>query len=213
MKKLLMGVGLATVLLASNAFGVTLIQVVGNCGKFNNGSDTNAAVTGSFTCPTAAALGITGTITGEFVVYDSDFSNPDTLTETAVTNWAFTASPLSGIAFGADTTTSTEGTGAGSGTSTTATSSMGNAFQAAVLDSFGNLIKAGFDNTVSTPFGTVTANYTNQSTVGTAVGLTGYLQVVYQGSNLVVGTPEPISMVLFGSGLIAISVLRRRKSS
>jgi hypothetical protein len=205
MKKLFMGMGVATVFLAANAFGVT-IEVVGACGSFANTAQNNSPLTGTISCPSAAALGIVGTVTGEFIVYDSDFSNPNLATETAVTNWAFSGGALS---FATDTTTSTES----GGTSTPATSTGGHAFTLASLDSFNNLIKAGFDDTVTSSFGAISVNYTNTSTVNTAVALTGYAQIVYTGSNLTVTTPEPVSMALLGSGLVALSCLRRRKSN
>lgn len=206
MKKLLTGMSVAALFLAGSAFGTTM-QVVGSCGLFNNGYPQTTLIS-SFVCPSAASLGITGTITGETIVYDSDFSNANGLTETAVTNWSFVGGTLT---YGTDTTTSTESS-PGSGNSSPAVSSAGNTLVPAQLDSFGNLIKAGFNDTVASPYGAITANYTNQSTVGTAGALTGYVQVVYTGSNLTLTTPEPVTMLLLGSGLVAVSFLRRRKS-
>jgi len=208
MKKLLTGMGLATVLLAGNAFGA-LIEVVGSCGPTFINSPGTTQIQNSFSCPSAAALGINGTVTGEFIVYESGFSSAQGSAETDVTNWAFTGGTLG---FATDTTTNTE-TSPGSGTSAQAVSTAGNTFVGFQVDSFGNPIQPGFENTVTSPFSAITVNYTNQSTVGSSAVLTGYAEVVYSGSNLTLTTPEPVSMVLFGSGLVAVALVRRRKSN
>ncbi len=197
--KILAGLAFAAFMIAGNAFG-GVAYVVGTCGTFSNPAP-NSPLTGTWVCPTAASLGISGSLTvaSEFVSYDSDYSNGLNSSVTTVTKWAFSGA---GLAFAADTTTST-----GSGSSGPAVSSDGltlNPFQ--VLPP---VLLAGFYNNASS-FGTVTVNWTNSATVGSAIQATGYAQIVYD-YNTPNTSPEPVSMLLFGTGLLTLSLVGRKK--
>jgi hypothetical protein len=189
----------AACMLVGNASAATFF-VTGLCGSFSNSSPT--AITGQFICPTAASLGVTGSllpVTNETLVYASDYSNGITPSVVAVTNWTFSGATL---AFGADTTTAS-----GAANSTSIVSADGltlNAFQAGPPT-----ILAGFYD-VASAFGTITVNFTNSTTTGQAVATTGYAQILYSYS-VTSGTPEPVSMLLFGSGLLGVALIGRKK--
>jgi hypothetical protein len=195
------GLAFAAFMMVANVSAATM-YVVGTCGTFSNPAP-NSPLSGTWVCPTAASLGITGSITlaSEFVSYDSDYSNGLNASVTTVTKWSFTGA---GLAFATDTTTST-----GGGNSSPAISSDGLTLNPFV--SLPPVLLPGFYNNVGIPFGTVTVNWTNQATVGSAIQATGYAQIVYDYNTVVAGTPEPVSMLLLGSGLLAVSLIGRKK--
>jgi hypothetical protein len=197
--KVLAALAFAALMTVGSA-SATTYYVVGTCGSFNNPAP-NSPTTGSWTCPTAASLGITGalTVASEFINYSSDYSSGLAGAVTTVTNFSFSGATL---AFSTDTLTSTGGSNSNSATST-------DGLTINQLQSLPPIVLAGFYDVAST-FGTVTVNYTNQATQGSALQATGYAQVVYD-YNVTSGTPEPVSMLLFGSGLLAVSIVGRRK--
>jgi hypothetical protein len=197
--KVLAALAFAALMTVGSA-SATTYYVVGTCGSFNNPAP-NSPTTGSWTCPTAASLGITGalTVASEFINYNSDYSSGLAGIVTAVTNFSFSGATL---AFSTDTLTSTGGSNSNPATST-------DGLTINQLQSLPPIVLAGFYDVAST-FGTVTVNYTNQATQGSALQATGYAQVVYD-YNVTSGTPEPVSMLLFGSGLLAVSIVGRRK--
>ena len=67
---------------------------------------------------------------------------------------------------------------------------------------------AGFYDNVNSPFGTVTVNYT--TTITDASGLAGYVEVVYA-YNTTATTPEPVSLMLCGTGLLALALFAQRR--
>jgi hypothetical protein len=186
--KLFKSLALATLMIGSAS--ATTYYVVGTCGSFSNPNPT--PISGTFVCPTAAALGIIEnlTVASEFLIYDSDYSNGLSGSVTAVTNWTFSGATF---AFGSDTTTSTGGS-----SSSQAVSTDGLTFNAS--QSLPPTVLAGFYD-VASAFGTPTINWTNQTTSGSAVATTGYAQVVYD-YNVTSSTPEPVSMLLLGTGLV-----------
>lgn len=198
--KILAGVALAALMTMGSASAATFF-VAGICGSFSNPSP-NSPSTGTFVCPSAASLGVTGSLSvaSEFLVYNSDFSNGLTGTVQTVTNWSFSGATFT---FAADTTTSTGGSN-----STPAVSTDGLTLNP--LTNFPPIVIAGFYNTI-TGFGTPTVNWTNQATVGQAVQATGLAQIVYDYNVQSTGVPEPVSMVLFGGGLLALSIIGRKR--
>jgi len=200
--KIFAGLALAALSIGSSAFGATF-YVVGTCGSFNE-SFTNTPPdggSGTWVCPSAASLGVSGSLTvaSEFLVYDSDYSSGLSPTVTTVTNWTFSGATL---AWTTDTTTTTGTSGSNSYTSA----------QGATVNPLATLpptVLAGYYDTIS-GFGTPTVNWTTQATVGSALQGTGYAQVVYD-YNVTSATPEPFSMVLLGGGLLALSVVGRKK--
>jgi hypothetical protein len=200
--RILAGMALAALMLGGSASAATF-YVVGMCGNFNE-SNTNTPPnggSGSWICPSAASLGITGSLTvaSEFLVYDSDYSNGLSPAVTTVTNWSFSGATL---AWTTDTTTVTGTSGSNSYTSA----------RGATVNPLTNLppiVLAGYYDTIS-GFGTPTVNWTTQATVGSALQGTGYAEVVYD-YNVTSATPEPFSLVLLGGGLLALSVVGRKK--
>jgi hypothetical protein len=203
--KVLAALAFAAFMMVGSA-SATTYYVVGTCGTFSNAAP-NAALSGSWTCPSAASLGITGglTVASEFVNYSADYSNGLANNVTTVTNYSFSGA---GLAFSTDTLTSTGGSNSNGAVSTDGLTSN-------ILTTTpngwvsGGVVLAGFYDNAST-FGTVTVNYTNQATVGSALQATGYAQIIYD-YNVTSSTPEPVSMMLFGSGLLALSIVGRRK--
>jgi hypothetical protein len=200
--KILKAISFVAFALAINASAATY-YVVGTCGSFSNGFP-NPTTSGTWVCPTADSLGVNGglTVASEFLSYNSSYSSGLDSTVTTQTTWAFSGA---GFAFNADTTTSTGGSVANPAVST-------DGLTLNPLTSLPPTVLAGFYNTVST-FGTPTVNWTNQATTGSALQATGYAQVVYD-YNIVqtTGTPEPVSILLLGAGLLVLSQVKRKAS-
>jgi hypothetical protein len=221
--KIFAGIAVAGLMIVGNAFGAATF-IAGNCYTagnafgFSNPSP-NGVITGTWVCPSFASLetafGISNSnivLASEFVNYNSDYSNGEAASVTVVSNYALSGAAL---AFLSDTLTST-----GSGNSSPAVSTDGltplNGVNPAIP--VGNhlnsgdptVLLGGFYDNVTGAFGTVTINFTNQATVGSAVQTTGYAQVVYD-YNVTSATPEPVSMALFGGGLLALSLIGRKK--
>jgi hypothetical protein len=193
----------AALTIAGSASAATYYQV-GFCGNFSEPFTTTPPNSGSGTwvCPSAAALGITGplSVAGEFIVYDSDYSSGLSPTVTTATNWGF-----SGVtaAWASDTTTVT-----GTNSSNSNVSSQGAPFNP-LTNAFGPTVLAGFYDTVS-GFGTPTINWTTQATVGDALSGTGYAEVVYAYNVTDTGAPEPLSMLLAATGLLLVFAARTK---
>jgi len=215
--KIFAGLALAGVMVVGQASAATF--VAGNCYQtgnvfgFNNGAP-QSSLSGSLVCPSAASLGITGSlvVASEFINYYSDYSNGEATTVSISTQWSFSGA---GLQLLTDTTTVTGGSN-----STPATSaSNGGGVQvinpAIPVDNKQNvsdpgILLQGFYDNVTGAFGAVTVNFTNFANSGSAVQATGYAQVVYDYNNTS-ATPEPVSMVLFGAGLLGVSLIGRKK--
>jgi hypothetical protein len=195
MRSIILAFFLALILIAS--VSANPVEVVGLCGFFDNPYP-NSTASGSFTCPTAASLGITD-VTSEYVVYDSDYSNGVAASVNIQTMWSFSGVTL---AFSSDTTTVT-----GSSSSTGVVSSDGLALNAFVAGP--PSVLAGFYDVV-TSLGTPTVSYSNAAFRGAALQATGYAEVVYVSSPV----PEPnmIPMVAAAASLLAVCWFRGRKS-
>jgi len=191
--KFFAGLALAGLMVVGHASAATF-YVSGLCGFIN------AAGSGSFVCPTYASLGGTTALASEFLVEDSNYALGVGGAGSLITNFAYTGGPASTTS---DTVTSTGAAGFG-GTPTSASLGALNPPNA------GTGALAGFYDTVNSPFGTVTVNYTTTANAF-AQGISGYVQVVYD-YNVVqtTGTPEPVSMLLFGTGLLGLSMIGRR---
>jgi hypothetical protein len=209
--KILAGLAFAAFMMVAPS-SAAVYYVIGNCGSFNNPAP-NSLISSTWVCPSFASLdvGRTDTLASEFIAYSADFSTPESTAVTTVTNFGFAGVTAQ---FGADTTTSTCGGGCALG-SAGPVSTDGLTSNAGTTTPMGwqtgGFVNPGFYDTVS-GFGTPTVTYTNQATQGQALQTTGFAQVIYdynftQSSS----TPEPISMVLFGGGLLAVSLVGRKK--
>ena len=135
-------------------------------------------------------------VTGEYIVYNSEYSNGLLPNVSITTNWVF-----SGVTagFSTDTTTST-----GNSNSNPAVSTDGLTLNPFLLGP--PFVLAGFYDTV-TGFGTPTVSYQNQAVDGFALDATGYAEVVYVSSP----TPEPAMIPVVGGALLALCFYRRKK--
>jgi hypothetical protein len=141
-----------------------------------------------------------GTVTSEEILYYSDYSNGLSTTVDVTTLFTF-----SGFAANASDTL----TSLGGSNSTPATSGDGASFSP--LNPGPPVTIAGFINAYTLPTDVVTINYTNTCVSGCAVAQTGIAQLVFSYTPAVVGSPEPGSMMLLGSGLLAAGLLGRKK--
>src|SRR5579863_3671872 len=99
----------ALLLLLSGTAGASTLYYTGLCGEFFAGVTSNT-LSGTWECPTAAALGVAAPVSAEFLVYDTDYSSGLAASVTTVTNWTFGGA---GFAFPTDTTTVTGASSSG----------------------------------------------------------------------------------------------------
>jgi hypothetical protein len=207
--KILAGLALAAFMMVGDA-SAAVYYVASVCGSFSSGANgSNPVVSGTWVCPSAATLGVTGSLSvaSEFLAYSSDYSNGEVTPVTDQTTYTFTGATLT---FAADTVTSTGGSISNGPVSTDGLTYNSNNTNTPNGWQPGPTVLAGFYDTV-TGFGTVTVGYTNNAT-GTTLADTGYAEIVYDYNFTVSsGTPEPMSMILFGGGLLAISLVGRKK--
>jgi len=204
-------------LIVGQAFGGTFTTTV-NCGNFvqsNAPAQTPAGSvqTGTLNCAADNFSGIANlsSVTG-FVVLDNDFSSAQGLPATTTTqfqssqNW-FSVNPITLSSSSPDNVTETYVCG------------NGGTYGAAYLLN-GVAVLTGCNTAGNEPLGSslqqsgnegaFSINYTNSVQAGSVGAATGYAQVVYTYTTTS-GTPEPVSMILFGSGLLAVSLIGRKK--
>ena len=177
--------------------GASAATITATCGSF---AISGGGGTGSWVCPTFSSLTNGGTVTSAFVVYESDYSTGVGASNATQTVFTFTGT---GAAFATDTVTSTGGSN-----SSTPTSLDGLPFN--VLNPGPPTVLAGFYNVLTIPVGSaLTVGYTNSVTAGSVLATTGYAQldITYTPS----AVPEPGSMILLGGGLVAASLIGRKK--
>ena len=202
--KILAALALGAAVFAAPA-SATTVYGVGLCGIFGNPLPNNT-LNGSWTCPTPANLGIVQPLVGEFIVYNSDYSNGVTPSVTETTQFTFTTGAT--LQWTSDILTTT-----GTSNSNPATCSSGATLNPSTT-AFGPLTLAGcYGNAIAGFGGSVTVNYTNSFLTGNAVQGTGYSEIVYVYNTTIPSTPEPVSMVLLGSGLLGFSLLGCKRLS
>jgi len=208
--KLIAGLGLAALMVVGNASATTIVQVALPTGSYNANTTGNTG-SGTFTF-SSENFGILSTITSVQLVYETDYativnSNGLTIVSTFTPN---------GANMSTDTLTttyvnqSTENYVSTIGTPTFT-------FQQQSSDSNGAAISAGFGQTIAVSgqggiYGAFSVNWASTVTGGAAGSGTTLAEIVYTYSTSSAGgTPEPVSMVLFGSGLLAVSLIGRKK--
>jgi len=205
--KLLAGLGLAALMVAGNA-SATTIAVLQSALYGNSGT----TVAGTFTF-NAVNYGPLSTITGVTLIYETDYTGPqieplqvvstyspngagmvnDTLTTNYVNQTSETYLDSAGLTF----VTEPNGTVASNGT--------------AIVSGFQDVVSAGLPQTGGI-YGSFAVAYTSSITQGQAVGANAEVEVLYTyTTSSAGGTPEPVSMILFGSGLLAVSLVGRKK--
>jgi hypothetical protein len=216
--KIFAGIVIAAGMMVTQASAVTLVYATADCtlnsplsGIIFHNPLPNGTVTGSFTCPSASTIpSLAGqNIISEFLVYEGDYSSGRAAQVTEVTNFTFSGFTGATLSFNSDTVTTT-----GTSSSNSVVCPAGGTFhQLDFTDFLPATVQAGCYNNVSGTLGTSgTVNFTNQFTAGSAADGTGYVQIVYD-YNVTTSssTPEPVSMVLFGVGLLGVSIVGRKK--
>lgn len=200
--KILAGLTFAGFMIVSASAATVDIEV--SCGA--DGSLKPAGTTvGQFVCPSFASLGIGGgaTVASEFLVYNNDYSIGQAVT-TVQTVFNFTSgSPLQ---YATDTLSSS---GNANSNPATCTSISGGSVTAQQTIN-GAVVPTGCYNTVGSPWGVVTVNYTQTVVAGGAVSATLNTEVVFD-YNVTSATPEPVSMLLMGGGLLGLSIIGRKR--
>jgi len=201
--KVLAGLALATFLIGTNASAATAIVL---CNSFSNPNPNNTT-TYSWTCPGTAGLGTYSSISG-YLILSGDFSNGllGSITETTTFNMTY-AGGAAGPATEVVTTTGNSSTGS-AGPTCANTGGAG-----AVVGPSG-----GLPGCIETLTGFSTSSIgiavTNAfAATGSALQGTGFAEVVYTYTPVTSGTPEPISGLLFGSGLLAVALVGRKRFS
>jgi hypothetical protein len=203
--KILAGFAFAALMAVSASAGTVDISVL--CGAVTNATPATPT-TGSYLCPTYASLGIGGgaTLASEFISYNSDYSIPGPNGATVVANWSIFAAGGSPVQYATDTITST---GTSLGSNPGVCSSTGNAVNSAQLLN-GAVVPTGCYNTIGSPYGQVSINYTQTVTAGAATGDSVSVYVVFD-YNTSSAAPEPVSMLLMGGGLLGLSIIGRKR--
>jgi hypothetical protein len=202
--KILAGLTFAGFMMVVSASAAT-VDIAVLCGT--DGTLKPAGTTsGQFICPSFASLGIGGgvTLASEFIDYNNDYSIGGVNGATVQTVFNFlSGSPLQ---YATDTLTSTGGANSNPATCTSILGGPVNPQQTIN----GAVVPVGCTNTVGSPYGVVTINYTQSVTAGSATSATLDAYVVFD-YNTSTTTPEPVSMLLMGGGLLALSFIGRKR--
>jgi hypothetical protein len=186
----------AALMMTISASAATIVSV--SCGSFDFGGTGGS---GTFVCPTLSSIDNGGTPIAEEIIYNQDYSNGLANPTTTQTIFGFSA----GAANASDTLTSTGGS-----SSNPATSGDGAAFVALSVGPPAE--PAGFVDLYTTISNAITVTYTNSYVAGSSLATTGFAQLVFSYNPAVQGSaPEPGSMMLLGSGLVAAGILGRKK--
>jgi hypothetical protein len=160
----------------------------------------------------AVSLGALSSITG-YLLYSSDYTSGFNAPVTEVSTYSFTGTDT--LAVSADTVTTT-----GQFNSTQqASAALGCTSGQACWDPQNNTLglPPGFHDTITGGLSltgneaTIGGSYSSVITGGAAQGVSGLITEVFTYTVQTTGSPEPVSMVLFGSGLLAFSLIGRKK--
>jgi len=194
-------------------FNASAAQVVLLCGSFSTTygiavpSPVNTPGTGSIVCPGQSTL--SGIVSSTYILYDADFQNGNPsggATNSATVVWTgtggFASSQLLISGNGSSNQPSALAAGAGSINPQSITGYSQYYAQLLTDTNGGDAQTLTYTNAAN---GETLAAVTTSGTVGAA---SGAVWIVY---NYSTGTPEPVSMILFGSGLLAVSFIGRKK--
>jgi hypothetical protein len=205
--KLLAGIGLAALMVAGNASATTIAVL--QSALYNQGQ---SPISGSFTFQ-SVNFGPLSTITGVTLIYETDYTSPqieplqvvstfipngngmaaDSLTTNYISQTQEAYLDTAGLTF----VTEPNGTVASNGVG--------------IVSGFNDVVTAGLPQTGGI-YGSFAVAYTSSITQGQAVGASAEVEVLYTyTTSSAGGTPEPVSMILFGSGLLAVSLVGRKK--
>jgi hypothetical protein len=218
--KVLAGLALAALAFVGSASANTYTVVV-PCGSFTNNNPPGFVTSGSTLSGTLSpnpcgginVSGVAGisSISG-FLLLDNDMSSVQTNNDSTQTVYTITGSTVAISPVTLNTSTP-------DGITTTYTCGGAGVYAGPYLLN-GALIPAGCNTngdaltglSISAANPGLTIAYANSVISGTMVAATGYADIVYTYTT-VSGTPEPVSMLLFGSGLLAVSLIGRKKLS
>ncbi len=205
-------------MVAGSASAAT-VTVVFTCGtisdpiNFGTNPPSNPGASGTFSCQGTSGLGAFSSISGA-VLYDSDYSNG---AATPVNETATFAITLPGGWTAVTTSDTVTTTGGGNSTGPVSSNATINATfnNNSTLVSNGIVLPGFTDALTGITAGVNSFNVAFSQTFnsGSALQGTGDVQVEYTYTTVSTGTPEPVSMLLFGTGLLAVSLAGRKKFS
>lgn len=174
------------------------------CITWTNDNPPVATGVQSFTCNPFSSLSTGGTVTGAFLIYESDYSSGTNISQIDTTVYTFAGTGVT-LAFASDTVTTT---GASSSTSQTSLNSLAfNGVNPPILAGFYDNVTAGIGNLIN-------GTYDNQMTTGNALADTGYVQEAFTFTPATTGdAPEPATLALMGAGLLGVGLVNRRRRS
>jgi len=197
------------------SFNASAAQVVLLCNSFSTTygigvpSPGGTPGTGTISCPGQASLsGISSSI---YIYYDADFQNGNP-SGGAVNSGVVTWTGGSGFS---SSTLVISGNGSSNQPSYVGSGSSGLGLNPLAIVGYGQYWGQSLTDTNGADTQTLTyTNAANGETLsgvlssGTVGAVSGAVYIVY---NYSTGTPEPVSMILFGSGLLAVSLIGRKK--
>jgi len=209
--KILAGITLAALIAVGNLSATTIAVVQGNSNYGSFASPPSQTASGILNF-SAVNFGALSTITGVTLILETDYTGP--LSQPLQIVSTFTPN-------GSGQVNDTLTTNYINPTSESYTDTAGLTFVTqpnGTVSSNGVPIVSGFNMLtsslvgVTSAYGSFAIAYTSTITQGTTSGASVEAEVVYTyTTSSAGGTPEPVSMILFGSGLLAVSLIGRKK--